>query len=529
MTEAIRTGLQEEHFKDPEARQIWRHLKKHWAARATKNTVPSLASIQNQWSSFKMVGIYGQKGGILSGEERDSEDAHVKALIHELKLRSFDADARSLLGYFQDLVEQEDTHEAVVVMQTHLTGLINRLRYSGHLGLKDVVAHARDHYESAQDGSILGLPWPWKCLTEDTLGKRPGDFSVFYARMKQMKTWVMLACAAYDYLHNNARVLIWSKEMDKEKMCLRLASILGRVDYQLFKKGQLPRKVRKRAWKVFDELQNLEDVDYDDEGNFRRRKFILLCGREAPKFLSEVQGFISEQRPDVVYLDSFYHLRTAESSEKKQRHERLASLAEAVKELALEEEIPIVAVHQANRLGEKTHGNTMADIADSDVLAREADLIMRIIKRKGQELNEDDYEGARERAKERRKRRGKKPLLKRKEDMIRTFDDGEDEDLEPRVGAELAIVLPGNREGVLDAFTIKAVPGYDFSFLSSDYSVSDIEEWIKQDEAKDKKDKSGGGPKKPKEAEFQNSTFKRWKDSKKAKPPPGTRRESVLR
>ena len=83
----------------------------------------------------------------------------------------------------------------------------------------------------------------------------------------------------------------------------------------------------------------------------------------------------------------------------------------------------------------------------------------------------------------------------------------EEEDDSPRIGSELALVLPGNREGVLDAFTINAVPGYNFEFISSDYSLEEIENWVKQDESA-KANKAA--PKKPEKPQFSVQSFKNY-------------------
>jgi replicative DNA helicase len=507
LRESLQAGLSEDQFKDAEARQIWRFLKKHWYSRATAKTLPSLRAVQNRWPAFRMTAMAAD------------EDAPIKALVHDLKLTTFESDARSLASYFQELVD-DDPQEAVRAMQSHLTDISRQFRQSEHMGLREVIENAQEHYASAQDGLIYGLSWPWDCLTEDTLGKRPGDFIVFYARMKQMKTWVMLACAVHDYLVNNARVLIWSREMNKEKMCLRLASILARVDYQLFKRGKLPKKVQRRAWETFSNLMDIADSP-GHTSKKSNRQLILLCGRDAPKQLEEVQGYINEYQPDVAYLDSFYHLESANMHGIKQRWQRIAILSEDVKSMAEDESIPVVAIHQASRLGEKTHGNTMADMADSDVIAREADLIARIIMRRGKELHEEDYEVALERERKEREvrkanpRRGKprigKPKVRSTKGPDRAKEEKEDA---PRIGAELAIVLPGNREGVLDAFMIHAVPGYNFDFISSDYSVDEIEEWIKHDESPRTSKASGRGKKQEEKPKLTKNTFKSWRASK---------------
>lgn len=530
LQDALRCGLLDDHFKDPEARQIWKYLKKHWHDRETIKTLPSIQAVQNKWASFSYAPLPLE------------EEADIEAMVRELKLKTFGADARSLAAYFSELVDEtdeENLEEVIREMQTHLTTITRQMKQSQHMGIREIIEEAQNHYESALDGQIFGLPWPWECLTQDTLGKRPGDFVVFYARMKQMKTWLMLYCAVHDFLENNARVLIWSREMSKPKMCLRLASLLAKVDYQRFKSGALPPQVQRRAWQTFERFMDEGLGDYENKeniGDIPRRQLILLCGRDAPKELEQIQGFIQEYQPDICYLDSFYHIETANMQGIRQRWHRFAVLSEDVKSMAEDEGIPVVAVHQANRLGDKTFGNTMVDVADTDVLAREADLVARIFKRAGQELHEDDYETAVEQARlEAAARKAAKPKLgrprikvpqmmqeeKTQERFLKAV--AEDDDDVPRIGAELAIVLPGNREGVLDAFTIHAVPGYNFEFISKDYSLAQIEEWIKEDkEAETKKGvpdrakKPDGKPEKPK---FGADTFKTWKSDRGKRPP----------
>lgn len=518
---ALKVGLSEEQFKDPEARQIWRFLLGHWYNRATAKTVPTIEAIQRRWPSFRTTA--------------ELDEADIGALLHDLKCISFETDTRSLASYFQELVD-EDPHEAVRAMQNHLTNLVMRFSDTEHLGVREVLESAMEHYEAAQEGTIFGIPWPWDCLTRDTLGKNPGDFIVFYARMKQMKTWVMLHCAVYDYIVNHRRVLIWSREMNKKKMCLRVAALMAKVDYQLFKKGKLPPKVYARLRKTFQKLLD-EDAVFQAETEEQRaenarlgkRQLILMCGREAPIKLESVQGHIQEYCPDIVYLDSWYHLECSRMEGVRQRNSRLAILAEDVKSMAEDEEIPVVAVHQANRYGEKTHGETMVDLADTDVLAREADLIARIIKRQSRELYEEEYEVAteQEKAQEASRPKAGKPKLGRptigipkKAEKEAQRQEEEEEEEEARLGTELAIVLPGNREGVLNAFTIKAIPGYNFEFISSDYSLAQIEEWVSQD--KDDSDKAPkASSKKHAKPQFNQETFKNYRGPPDGSPPGG--------
>jgi len=498
MVDAIRAGLSADMFKDPESRQIFKFIRQHWYKPETIKTVPSLGMIQYRWPSFEPTG--------------DSDDpdvrADTKALINELKVMSFNTDVRSLASFFHELAD-EDPEEAIRVIQKHTTKLTKDMKGHEKLGVNEVTELAIEHYEGTMTGAVYGLPYPWKCLNEDTMGKHEGDFIVLYGRMKSMKTWILLYMAIYDYLVNGARVIIWSREMNKKKMSLRLAALLAKIDYQLFKKGKLPPKVRERFYRIMRELK-VEDNSWDrgadreaakliklsEEARLGTRSMLLLCGRQAPKTVEELRAIIQDYCPDSVYLDSFYHMDPAkDASNTTVRWQRIAHLAESIKEMAEDEGVPVVASHQANRSGEKTMGETMADMADSDVIAREADLIIRILRKVGKNLYEEDYEVAmeEEKARKAKKLKAKAKRVKTKlsfqankkskvrkvpQKALKTTEEFLEEDI-PRISAEIAMIMSGNREGTLNGFIIKAIPGYNFDVISVNPSRDDIKEWMR--------------------------------------------------
>lgn len=515
LTEAMRSGLVEEHFRDPDARMIYKFIHDHWFGLSTYKSVPTMGAVERRFPSFQKTA------------EDPYEQGALRALINELKMSSFEANMRGLANAFYEWVDA-DPHEAALKLKQAVDGALKETVEARTLDVDDVVDAAEKHYRDAQNGLIYGIPWPWDVMTEDTLGKRPGDFIVFYARMKMMKTWCMLYCASVDYLEHNCRVAIWSKEMAKEKMTLRLASLFAKVDYQLFKKGRLPKKLAQRAWET---LHRLRTVVKNSDGTTTlqqgRGSLLLMCGRDAPRTVEELKATIDPFQPDVLYLDSFYHLTPTKDFNSNQRWQRIGALAEETKELAEDLRIPIIAVHQANRLGEKTHGNTLADVADADIIAREADLVVRIIMRRAaRELREEEYEVAAE-EEARREVQPKIPSVAGPSFSSRpvvkpgtlvqpvtpkkvTADPVVAENAKrlreinaPRTGAELALVLGGNREGTLDAFTIFAVPGYNFRVSNVNCSEEDIKKWIE----KDKKAESAPAPVNVKKAATPNHDF----------------------
>lgn len=345
--EAIQRGVCEEHFLNPDSRMIFRFLKQHWFNPSTSATLPTIQRVRQRWPAFT-----------LTATSQDEEGA-LAALIDELKMKAFESDVWSVADYFKELVE-EDPVNAIAVLKKRLMEIEVKLNVGGEdtsgMGLQEILSMAEEHYDGAQTGTIFGIPWPWQCLTEDTLGKRGGDFVVFYGRMKSMKTWILLYCAVVDYMTYNKRVLIWSREMSPLKLGLRVATLLAGVDYQLFKKGLLPPKMREHCFNVLRALTT-GNVRHDLRRGAQvgMRDILLLAGRNAPKNLEGLKEKVREFQPDVIYLDSFYHMDSQRSEQISisNRWQRVATLAEDVKGYAEDVHLPIIAVHQANRLGGK--------------------------------------------------------------------------------------------------------------------------------------------------------------------------------
>ncbi len=471
LTEALRAGLTEDHFKDPEAKRIYRFTMRHWFHPSTSKTLPTISAIKRRWPGFHLTAVDTEMDGAL------------RAMISDLKIVSFESDTRALANYFQELVDV-DPEEAVKEMQSGLSKLRVLLEGKGEqLTVGDIASRAKEHYLAAKEGVIYGLPWPWEPLTRDTMGKRKGKFILFYGRMKSMKTWIMLHCAEYDYSVNNARVLIWARE--NSEIVERLAALLCKVDYQLFKRGELPPRIEKRMLDTLDALEkqgSLRKVGKD--GEFENGEILLLVGRNAPRFLEGLSAEVEAFSPDVVYLDSYYKMRSANSDRIVKRWERVTALAEDVQEAAEMWQVPVIAVAQANRAGEKMYGENMTDLGDADNQGREVDLAIRVIKKRGKELHEEGYEV-------------RKTLPKKKgPPSLRPSQNGSVPDKasgEPvvRYGAEVALAFPGNRDGVLDGILIRAIPGYNFDLISSRVSTEDIKKWAgaEDNESKGKKKK----------------------------------------
>jgi replicative DNA helicase len=475
MLSVQRLGFNMDHLSgEPEAAQIFDYVRKWYHDPDTFREFPTMASIKRRWPSFQMTG--------------KSDAGTLRTLMQDCKGLALEADVRSLASYFQELVD-DDPQKAIEIMQSHLSRLAYLNQPATGFSIQEIVESVEDQYLGAQSGAIYGIPWAWECLTADTLGKNPEDFIVIYARMKSMKTWILLINAMLDYLVHRRRVLVWSREMSRKKTALRCGSILGRVDYQCLKNGTLPVPLYKQAMMGMKAMaakwdKSRKALEEIRKGTYEIKNIpdlLIVSGRGAPRDLETMDAIVEAFNPDIVYLDSMYHLDTAAGKLSRSEPERQRHLSVNVKQRAIDWGLPIVATVQGNRDAEKTYGDTLSDIGWTDSLGQEADYIMRVLYKKGPDLHEDEYEGywdalaKKVRAPENgapkqrsgRMRLGMSAAAKKK--FGRSLDGVPRKvqaklvdriPTEPRKSAELFLMAGGNREGVLEGFSIRCVPGY---------------------------------------------------------------------
>lgn len=511
MNVAASKGLKSEHFKDSEPQALFKYLSAHYKHPQTTGELPSLREIKKRFPGFILM---------------DSDGTGLSSLVHELKLGSIQSDLTSLAKSFTELVESGDDPEgALNLMQMALPRI--RLSHKGNsgFGASDMATYVRQQYALAQTGKNWGIKWPWDPLNRDTLGKHKGDFIVLYSRMKMMKTWLMYLAAAEDYFVNKQRVLIWTGDMGREKSILRFASIFAKVDYQVLKNGILPKPLWERTQRVLDavaaNLSQSPDEILDGKILLDREDLICLCGPDRPKTLGELRAFISMWEPTVVYLDSMYKLIPEGVSNRATTTEKLMHLAQQGKEMAVDLDVPIVATLQANRSGQGKAGEDLTDVYGSDAFGMEVDLILRVVLKKGrQELYEEEYEGYWKAEIERKEAAVKGRQIRRaerapglylptkfgnqskKDKGMKTARQISNDIPEEEAGVkmpikrkygEIAVMLSGNRDGTLDGFLLRAVPGYEFKVIKEEFTSKEARKWLKEAAAEAAREEAGEG------------------------------------
>ncbi len=240
---------------------------------------------------------------------------------------------------------------------------LNTTRKNYECSISQALTAAVDMMDEAAhtEGKIVGITTGLEDLDNCIGGFQNTDLYVIGARPAMGKTAFLLNCA------NAANVPagIISSEQGREQVGLRLIAIDGRVSAHRMRVADLETNEWNKVTRTVSELANKRVWINDQPG-----PTIEQVIRQARKW--KFQHDIK-----ILYLDYIQRIKADASLP---RHEQVGAIAMALKELARELEIPVVALAQVNRSVEARPNKRpyMSDLKDSGAIEQEADNIMTL-------------------------------------------------------------------------------------------------------------------------------------------------------
>lgn len=228
-------------------------------------------------------------------------------------------------------------------------------------------------YNRRERGEMLGIPTPFETWNSMTFGYNPQDFCIVTARPGVGKTFFMLVCALHAAYKMNKKVLFFTKEMSIDAVARRSDAMDFQLPYNAFRKGQLSPSDKIRWIKGLKRRARKQA-----EGNAGQLLFIA----DANMSVMSIEAKIEEYQPDVVFIDGLYLLRDLKSST--DGRVRVENVSREVKSIGQAYNIPIIASSQIHRMPgnlEKNWQNlTLGDLAFSDALSQDADVVLALIR-----------------------------------------------------------------------------------------------------------------------------------------------------
>lgn len=330
-------------FKSPVNQAVFQYVEEHFRSRETAGQVPTLEDVKEKFPNF----------------EPEDTDVPLETLCTELRNELLKERLNKLMLDTQELAELNPA-KALRKFRTGIFSLSQQLEVSEISSLADATDVLEDYARRKSSGGVVGIPFPWPTLTKESGGLKPGELSVIYGRSKSMKTWLLLDIAA-EAFDNGYRVLFVTTEMVIDEIKRRLAVLLAELDYARYRAGALSPE-EEMLFQMTVEAIAQEAAEGD-------RDIVIFSTME--KGVDQIATKVDETRPDLVLIDSIYHLE--------QRDWRLQSdLITSVKGLAKDQNVPVVVTTQANRSSDKD--DLTRRLSFSDAYAQIADYLLHVDK-----------------------------------------------------------------------------------------------------------------------------------------------------
>jgi len=224
-------------------------------------------------------------------------------------------------------------------------------------------------------GDLTGLTTGFTELDKMTLGLQPADLIILAARPGEGKTSLALNIALNAALKARAVVLVFSLEMSKSSLGLRLFSVQAEIDSKLIRNGQAIKDTAKAA-KLGEAAQDIAGtkIFIDDTPAVQITEIKNKCRR-----LKSKEGRLDLVVVDYLQLMDFGGSGKA-SSKPENRQQEIATLTRMLKQLARDLECPVLVLSQLSREVAKRSNQkpVLSDLRESGAIEQDADIVMFI-------------------------------------------------------------------------------------------------------------------------------------------------------
>jgi replicative DNA helicase len=238
----------------------------------------------------------------------------------------------------------------------------------GFVRLKELLWPTMERIESLHAGgqSITGVASGFKDLDDRTAGFQQADLVIVAGRPAMGKTAFCLNVAQHAAIERNVPVAIFSLEMSKAQLVQRLLTAEARVDAHRLRQGML------------------KDADYA----LLARAAGLLSS--APIWIddsaaltplelrSKARRIKAEQNIGLLIVDYLQLMRSPEQAEN--RVQEISAISRALKALAKELNVPVLALSQLSRAPEQRGGEhrrpQLSDLRESGAIEQDADVVL---------------------------------------------------------------------------------------------------------------------------------------------------------
>ena len=235
-----------------------------------------------------------------------------------------------------------------------------------YVAISEIIPKLKEDLERFAESQsyITGIPSGFPDLDRLTTGFHEGDLIIVAGRPGMGKSSFGLSIAKYVAQKENIPVGIFSLEMSREQLALRLLSFLSRIPLQDLRLGKLTGEQKELLNEALKELAELP-LYIDDSAALTTTDLRVKALRMK-----------KEHDVGLIIVDYLQLLRGVRKYSSRQ--EEVAEISRSLKALAKELQIPVIALAQLSRQVEHRSDKRpqLADLRESGQIEQDADLII---------------------------------------------------------------------------------------------------------------------------------------------------------
>ena len=270
-----------------------------------------------------------------------------------------------------DFAEQGDIEAGIATLRSGVAAMESSIAGdSGSFSLMNdadiIYADVKRRTEQAAESGLAGVPLGFPTLDDVTGGGQAGDYMVIGARLSTGKTWTMIQMAVAAMKAGYTPLFV-SLEQNRNQISFRIHNLLS-VSFgsEVFSSSALSTGVgfSLAQYKQFlTELKKQKDI-----GDIH-----VLDGTRGRVNVGTIATNIERIKPDIVFVD---YLTLLDMRDKD--WQSVAKLSGDMQALAMRYQIPVVVAAQMNRGGEGKEPPSASDLALSDAIGQDADVVVSL-------------------------------------------------------------------------------------------------------------------------------------------------------
>ena len=334
---------------------------------------------------LEAIGDVGYISGLVDGvPDRPSIEHYIKIVRDKALLRGLMHAANAAIARASD--QSDPAEEILNDAEAAIFQLSEKRIGRGFMGVQEIVKESFGSVDALlQRGQrITGLATHYTDLDEMTSGFQKSDLIIIAARPSMGKTAFALNIAENAAIEDQKVVGVFSLEMSREALLLRLLCSRARVDSHKMRTGSLWRDDMTKVVRAMEELAHAPIFIDDTPG------ISLSEMRAKARRLKQSQGNL-----DLIVVD-YLQLMSGGSKRYENRTQEVSAISRGLKALAKELQVPVVSLSQLSRAPESRGGDhrpQLADLRESGSIEQDADVVAFIFREEVYKQDDPELQG----------------------------------------------------------------------------------------------------------------------------------------